>query len=148
MRDVQLHEPVRLVELQQADAEHAADLEPPRGVRHAERRHRALRGHDLHGVADERAELLRQLAADDDGRQLALRGSRATSRLPVCIDLPICVTSDSSFGSIPLMVMKALRVRAADHAGTGDDGRGADHPRHLLQLRDFGVVVLQRRRPA
>ena len=68
-----------------------------------------LRRDDLDGVADERPEPLRQLATNDDGRQLPLRVS-SDVRLPVCIDFPICVTSASSFGSIPLMVMKAFAL--------------------------------------
>ena len=70
--DAQVHEAIGTVVLEQAEAEHAHDLEGALARRHAKRRQRALRRQHFDAITQADPQLLREVLAQDDARHRPL----------------------------------------------------------------------------
>ena len=104
---LKVHEAIGTVVLEEAEAEHAHDLEGTLARRHAKRRQRALRRQHFDAITQADPQLLREVLPKDDARHRPLDG-RQRVEAPDNMDRPTLVTPGSSDGSTPLIVMNWL----------------------------------------
>ena len=131
--DAQVHEAIGTVVLEEAEAEHAHDLEGTLARRHAKRRQRALRRQHFDAVAQADTQLLREVLAKDDARHRPLdRRQRVEAprqhRSPDVGDAGLERRIDA-LDREELAAAGALRQPLSEH-----DRRRADDTRHGAHL--------------